>query len=103
MGAVARARAALAAQLAAALEGYGDLNLTNALLNTRYGQGQANIANFMQGSASVLPYEMQAASHRGDKLKAWGTGLQAVGSLAGMGAGMGVDANWFKSPSGVPV
>lgn len=88
-----------AAMLAAQLEGYGDLNLTNALLNTRYGQGQANIANFMQGSANVLPLEMKAASHRGDKMKAIGSGLQAIGSLAGMGAGMGVDASWFAAPA----
>lgn len=93
--------AARTAQLAAALQGFTDLQLRNALMNTRYGQGQANISNFMQGSSRVLGSEMEAAARRGDKARAIGSGLQAFGSLAGMGAGMGVDANWFKPPGTV--
>lgn len=70
----------------AALAAFGDLQLGNALLNARYGAQQGQLANFMQGSAGVLPTEMAAASRKGDKTKMFGDLLVAGGQLAGMGA-----------------
>jgi hypothetical protein len=52
--------------------------------NARSLQDQAMLANFMKGSASVLPYETQAASHAGDNLKGIGTGLNTAASILGM-------------------
>lgn len=83
------AQAAQDAANRAALASFGDVQLGNALLNTRYGQQQAQIGRNMQGSANVLGIEMDAASRRGDSLKGIGSGLVAGGSLLGMGAGMG--------------
>jgi hypothetical protein len=47
--------------------------------------------NFMQGSAGVLPYEMDAASHKGSGLKSLGDILSLGGTAVGLGAGSG----WF--------
>ena len=68
----------------AALAAFGDLQLGNALMNARYGAQQGQLANFMQGSAGVLPTEMAAASRRGDKTKLLGDILVAGGQVAGM-------------------
>lgn len=81
------ARARDEATAKAALAAFGDLQLGNALMNTRYGQQQSQLSNFMQGSSNVLPIEVQAASHRGDKTKLLGDTLVAIGSIMGMGAG----------------
>jgi hypothetical protein len=62
-------------------------------MNTRYGQQQGQIGRNMQGSASVLGVEMDAASRRGDNLSGIGSLLNAGGQLAGMGAGMGWGAS----------
>lgn len=83
------AQASLDARNRAALAAFGDVQLGNALLNTRYGQQQGQIGNFMKGSSDVLGLEMEAASRRGDSLKGIGSGLTALGSVAGMGASMG--------------
>jgi hypothetical protein len=73
----------------AALQGFGDTQLGNALYNARQMQNQGTIGNFMQGSAAVLPYEVDAASHRGDSLKSLGDLLSMGGAIAGLGAGAG--------------
>ena len=83
------AQAAQEAANRAALASFGDVQLGNALMNTRYGQQQGQIGRNMQGSASVLGLEMDAASRRGDSLKGIGSLLNAGGQIAGMGAGMG--------------
>lgn len=68
----------------AALDAFGDLQLGNALMNARYGAQQGQLANFMQGSQSVLPTELSAASRRGDRTKLFGDLLIAGGQIAGM-------------------
>lgn len=73
----------------AALQGFGDTQLGNALYNARQMQKQGTIGNFMQGSAAVLPYEVDAASHKGDSLKSLGDLLSLGGAIAGLGAGAG--------------
>ena len=73
----------------AALQGFGDTQLGNALYNARQMQKQGTIGNFMQGSAAVLPYEVDAASHKGDSLKSLGDLLSMGGAIAGLGAGAG--------------
>lgn len=72
----------------AALAAFGDLQLGNALQNAHYGQQQSMLANFMNGSAAVLPTEMQAASQRGQGTKLFGDILTAAGMVTGM-AGSG--------------
>lgn len=86
---IGNTQANLDASNRAALAAFGDVQLGNALLNARYGQQQGQIGNFRKGSADVLGLEMEAASRKGDSLKGIGSGLTALGSLAGMGAGMG--------------
>jgi hypothetical protein len=92
-------QAAMDARNRAALAAFGDVQLGNALLNTRYGQEQGRIGRNMQGSASVLGLEMDAASRRGDSLKGIGSLLNAGGQLAGMGAGMGWGAPAAAAPA----
>lgn len=78
------AQALQQARLQAALQGYGDLQLGNALQNARFGQKQANLSRFMTDSAATLGTELEAASRRGDQLKNIGGGLQAAGQLVGL-------------------
>ena len=73
----------------AALQGYTDLNLGNALANARAMEQQRQLGNFMQGSSGVLGLEMDEASHKGDGLKTLGSLLSTAGGIAGMGAGAG--------------
>ena len=73
----------------AALQGFGDTQLGNALYNARQMQSQGVIGNAMQGSSAVLPFEVQAASHKGDGLKTLGDVLSLGGAVAGLGAGAG--------------
>jgi hypothetical protein len=73
----------------AALQGFGDLQLGNALANARAMEQQRQLGNFMQGSSGVLGLEMDEASHKGDSLKSLGQLLSTAGSIAGMGAGAG--------------
>lgn len=76
--------AARTAALRAALSSYGDLSLNNSIANATALRDQSTIGNFMQGSQGVLGTELEAASHKGDKMKNVGAGLQAVGQLVGM-------------------
>lgn len=75
----------------AALQGFNDNSISQLLYNNRMMQRQGLIGNFMQGSAGVLPYEMDAASRKGDSLKGLGSALSTAGTLVGMGGGAG----WF--------
>jgi hypothetical protein len=75
----------------AALQGFSDLQLGNALANARANEQQRVLGNFMRGSSDVLGLEMQAAAQKGESLKTLGTLLNAGGMIAGMGAGAG----WF--------
>jgi hypothetical protein len=78
-----------AAQQAGALgdmRSFGDLLGTDARLQARDAGQIGQIGNFMKGSASVLPMELNAASHAGDTLKTLGGlagGLGKVGVAAG--------------------
>lgn len=73
----------------AALQSFGDLQFNNSIYNNRAGNQLGTLGNFMRGSANVLPYEMEAASHKGDGLNALGSILQLGGTVAGVGAGAG--------------
>ena len=92
-------QAALDARNRAALAAFGDVQLGNALLNTRYGQQQGQIGCNMQGSSSVLGLEMEAAKNRGNNLMGIGSLLNAGGQIAGMGAGMGWGAPAAAAPA----
>lgn len=81
------------------LQGYGDWNLSNALNNAEASRQIGLRGNLMQGSAQVLPYEMQAAAHKGDNLRTLGTVLSSLGSVAGLGASMGVGAPAVAAPA----
>jgi len=76
----------------AALQGFNDVNIGDILYNNRMLQRQGTIGNFMQGSAGVLPYEMDAASRKGSGLKSLGDILSLGGTAVGMGAGSGMFA-----------
>lgn len=86
-----RARAdAYGSQQAGALadmRSFGDLLGTTALAQGRDAGQIGQIGNFMKGSASVLPMELNAASHAGDTAKMFGGlagGLGKVGIAAGI-------------------
>jgi hypothetical protein len=69
------------------LRSFGDLLGTNALAQARDASQIGQIGNFMRGSASVLPQELNAASHAGDTAKLFGGlagGLGKVGIAAGI-------------------
>ena len=74
----------------AALQGFTDLQKTNDIYNNRMLQQQGQIGNFMQGSAGVLPYEVEAAGRKGNGLKSLGDILSLGGAAVGMGAGSGM-------------
>ena len=80
----------------AGLQGFYDLQLGNALANSRAAQEQARLGNFMRGSSDVLGLEMQAASQKGQGLQTLGSLLNTAGGIAGMGAGAGW---WGATPS----
>jgi hypothetical protein len=76
----------------AAMQGFNDLQKTNEIYNNRMLQQQGTIGNFMQGSAGVLPYEVEAAGRKGNGLKSLGDILSLGGAAVGMGAGSGMFA-----------
>jgi hypothetical protein len=80
----ARNSATQNARNAAMANAFGNSMIGTNFENARSLQDQAMLANFMKGSASVLPYETQAASHAGDDLKGIGTGLNTAASVLGM-------------------
>jgi hypothetical protein len=71
------------------LAGYGDLNLNNAIQNSRQMQKMNLIGNLSQGSARVLPYELQSASHKGDNLMQLGQLVSALGMVTGAAGAAG--------------
>ena len=74
------------------LSAVNDVNVNDAIRNGRYLGDQGRVANFMAGSANILPIEMDAAKEKGSGLRGVGTILTGAGSLVGMGAGMGMGA-----------
>lgn len=77
-------KAASEGRLKAAMSGFSDLQLGNALENAKFSQRQANLSRFMTDSAGVLGSELEAASKKGDKAKNLGSALQLAGQLVGM-------------------
>ena len=73
----------------AAMQGFTDLQLGNALANARAMEKQRQLGNFMQGSSGVLGLEMDEASQKGAGLRTLGQLLSTAGSIAGTGAGAG--------------
>jgi hypothetical protein len=73
----------------ASIGGLSDQNLMSAILNNRSLQQQQQVGNFMQGSAGVLPFEMDAASRKGDNLKGIGDILNAAAMVTGTMAATG--------------
>lgn len=75
----------------ARLGSFGDAMFDTNVLLGRGRQDIAKAADFASGSLKPLQMEMEAGSHKGDKMKALGTMLQMVGStmLAGAGAAAG--------------
>lgn len=72
----------------ASLRSFGDL-LGGISREQSRDASQINLVNsFKQGSANVLPFELEAANAKGGNLRTLGALLQAGGSAA-MGAGMG--------------
>jgi hypothetical protein len=66
--------------------GYADWGLQQQIKNTKARTDIGVVSNASRGSASVLPIEMNAASHKGDELAGWGQLVSALGMVAGMGA-----------------
>lgn len=75
-----------------AMNAFNDVGISDAIRNGRYLQDQGRIANFMTGSAGVVPMELEAAKQKGEGLRGIGSILTTTGSLVGMGAGMGMGA-----------
>lgn len=98
-GAKASAFAGQQGDAKAALQGFGDLQFANSLANNRTNTQLGTLGNFMRGSADVLPYEMEAASHKGAGLNALGSVLNMAGTVAGVGSGAGW---WDKAPVVAP-
>jgi hypothetical protein len=74
----------------AALGGFTKMLGDTSLQNQQITNSQTPLGGYMRGSASILPMELQVASKAGDKHKAIGSLLSALGTVAGMGAtGMG--------------
>lgn len=73
----------------AQMQGLQDAFLNNAILTQNQNYELQKLGSFMQGSASVLPYELNAASHQGDTSKTVGGILSALGAVTGAGAATG--------------
>lgn len=75
--------------------GLSDWQLKQLIKNARANQQLAITANMAQGSANVLPMELQDASHKGDTMAGISQLLNAAGlvyGLGSMGAGAGASA-----------
>ncbi len=73
----------------AALNAFGNTMTAQQINNTKYAQDSAVLANMSQGSLGVLPYELQAASKAGDKLKTLSQVLSLASIYSGYQAGLG--------------
>lgn len=65
----------------ARLSGYGDAEQQRARDMQRSSMDLGVVNNFARGNADVLPVELNAASHKGDALNAWGSLLGSIGNL----------------------
>jgi hypothetical protein len=64
------------------LRSFGDVMGTLGRASARNSQQVGQIGNFAQGSAGVLPYELEAANQKGNGMKMFGDLLKGAGSLA---------------------
>jgi hypothetical protein len=72
-----------------ALNAFNNVMSAQAINNTKYAQDSAVLANMSQGSLSVMPYEVQAASKAGDGLKTLSQVLSLASIYSGYQAGIG--------------
>lgn len=70
----------------ARLGGGEDWQLEQGIKNAEANRNLAITSSNARGSANILPWEMEEASHAGDGLKGWGQLVSALGSVAGIGA-----------------
>lgn len=73
----------------AALNAFSNTMTAQQINNSKYAQDSAVLANMSQGSLGVLPYELQAASKKGDSLKALSQVLSLASMYSGFQAGIG--------------
>lgn len=73
----------------AKLGAYDDYTLNQGVRNLRGNQKLAAINRNAAGSIGAMQFEMDSASHAGDKLNNWGQGTSAIGSILGMAGAMG--------------
>ncbi len=76
-------------QAQSALQAFDDTMQNNAIFNANQGYDIRKLGSFMQGSANVLPYELDSAGHKGDTSKTIGGILQALGAVTGAGSAVG--------------
>ncbi len=67
----------------ARLAGGDDWQLEQGIANQRTNQDLAITSSKARGSAAILPYEMNEASHKGDSLRGWGQLVSALGAVTG--------------------
>jgi hypothetical protein len=78
----AKAATAQRGQALGELRSFGDYLGGTSRLQARDAGLIGQIGGFKQGSSSIVPYELDAASHKGDSLKTFGDILNFGGSLA---------------------
>lgn len=72
-----------------ALNAFNNVMTAQAINNTKYAQDSAVLANMSQGSLSVMPYELQAASKAGEGLQTLSKVLSLASIYSGYQAGIG--------------
>jgi hypothetical protein len=85
------------------LRSFADMLGTNTRAQARDAGEIGQIGNFMRGSATVLPMELNAASHAGDTMKTLGGlagGLGKVGVAAGLGGAFGGTSSGVTTAAG---
>ena len=91
------------ADASARMNGLGDSLFTTNIANNRDAQGVNQIGAAKMDSASVLPYELQAAAQKGAFLRGLGQLASTIGGMAaggGFGGGSGAAANAYASSGG---
>ena len=73
----------------AALNAFNNTMTAQQINNSKYAQDSAVLANMSQGSLGVLPYELQAASKKGEGMKTLGQVLSLASIYSGFQAGIG--------------
>ncbi len=79
--AVGRGRGIVRSQ--AKLQAYGDNQLNNGVSLNRAGQGIDMISNASRASSGIVPYELDAAGHAGDKYRTIADLFRMGGNVAG--------------------